>query len=88
MYKVKFRNSLGKLDIYRLKIAVVIGTFLAVSAPKLGGVVNLRNETLKISSNATIRKDIGWLSHAENILEIGRPPSFGPARFSQTTTLN
>lgn len=62
-------------------------TFWAVSGPKLGGVVNLGNETQKISSTATIRNHIWWLSHAENILEIGRPPSFGPARFSRTTTL-
>ena len=63
-------------------------TFWAVSGPKLGGVVNLGNETQKISSTATIRNHIWWLSHAENILEIGRPPSFGPTRFSRTTTLN
>ena len=49
---------------------------------------HIMSRTTKICSITTVHNHIRQASSAHSIIEFGRPPSFEPARFSQTTTLN
>ena len=53
-----------------------------------GGVVKLRKATTGESLNTIIHYHFGQTLNGESLKEIGRPPSFTSARFSQTMTLN
>ena len=55
---------------------------------KPGGVVKLRNETARELLNTIIHYHFGQTLNGESLKEIGRPPSFTSAWFSQTMTLN
>ena len=76
-----------KLVFFRLEVGLISGPILAPASPKQRGVVNLRNKRTKICSITTAHNHIRQASSAHSIIEFGRPPSFDPARFSQTTTL-
>ena len=55
---------------------------------KPGGVVKLRNATARELLNSIIHYHFGQTLNGESLKEIGRPPSFTSAWFSQTMTLN
>ena len=80
-------KTIGKLVFFRLEVGLISGAILAPAAPKQRGVVNLRNKRTKFCSITTVHNHIRQASSAHSIIEFGRPPSFDPARFSQTTTL-
>ena len=80
-------KNIGKLVFLRLEVGLISGAIFGSRGPKTKGVVNLRNKRTKICSITTVHNHIRQASSAHSIIKFGQPPSFDPARFSQTATL-